>query len=182
MPQVAELGAISQPSAPHSHSLNSRMTYMPSIVPSMPHGTLVPAYADVVERDSSAHSVMLHYQSICCMPAYINYSHEELRAQDYALHRYATPHDPYGSVAAAAAAPFGSTEPIGATRIPDNINLQVLLESRNPYMATNPFGEQSVGPLNPFAATTATLTTNCSYCKPTHNESKHHGSRMHTYT
>ncbi|KIM19460.1 hypothetical protein M408DRAFT_31201, partial [Serendipita vermifera MAFF 305830] len=52
-----------------------------------PQGTANPPYAEAQEHDSSATNVMLHYHSISCIPAYINYSPEELRVQDYTIGR-----------------------------------------------------------------------------------------------
>ncbi|KAF8761520.1 Nuclear protein 96 [Rhizoctonia solani] len=52
-------------------------------------GTASPAYQATQERDTAVggSSTTLHYQSITAMPAYRNFSFEELRAQDYAAGR-----------------------------------------------------------------------------------------------
>ncbi|EJD51201.1 hypothetical protein AURDEDRAFT_149853 [Auricularia subglabra TFB-10046 SS5] len=59
-----------------------------ALVPAVANGTASPAYEVTQERDNvGAQSVVLHYQSISCMPAYKNSSFEELRVQDYAQGR-----------------------------------------------------------------------------------------------
>ncbi|KAG8827677.1 hypothetical protein FRC19_001525 [Serendipita sp. 401] len=50
-------------------------------------GTANPPFQEFTERDTGATNVTLHYHSISCMPAYQNWSAEELRAQDYAIGR-----------------------------------------------------------------------------------------------
>ncbi|KAH7106248.1 nuclear protein 96-domain-containing protein [Auriculariales sp. MPI-PUGE-AT-0066] len=52
------------------------------------NGTAAPPYEATQERDTvGTQTVMLHFQSISCMPAYKTQSFEELRVQDYAQGR-----------------------------------------------------------------------------------------------
>ncbi|CAE7229687.1 unnamed protein product [Rhizoctonia solani] len=69
-------------------------------------GTASPTYTATQERDTAVggSSTTLHYQSITAMPAYRNFSFEELRAQDYAAGRKN-----------ASSAGFGQTSAFGAT-------------------------------------------------------------------
>lgn len=55
--------------------------------PSALQGTINPPFTETKERDPSVRKLVLHYHSICMMSSYINHSHEELRAQDYAAGR-----------------------------------------------------------------------------------------------
>ncbi|KAM3588719.1 hypothetical protein VKS41_001157 [Umbelopsis sp. WA50703] len=70
-------------------------------------GTVNPEYTATVERDAST-GVNNHYQTITAMPAYRNYSVEELRVQDYQAGRKNA-----GNAAATGGA-FGSTGGFGA--------------------------------------------------------------------
>ncbi|KAL4245762.1 nucleoporin GLFG family protein [Abortiporus biennis] len=65
-------------------------------------GTASPQYAVYDEKDTNS-NVMLHYQSISCMPAYRGSSFEELRVQDYAQGRK--------TAGAFGQTTFGSTQP-----------------------------------------------------------------------
>ncbi|CAE6530170.1 unnamed protein product [Rhizoctonia solani] len=69
-------------------------------------GTASPAYSATQERDTAVggSSTTLHYQSITAMPAYRNFSFEELRAQDYAAGRKNSTSTGFGQTSA-----FGST-------------------------------------------------------------------------
>ncbi|CAE6383898.1 unnamed protein product [Rhizoctonia solani] len=69
-------------------------------------GTASPAYTATQERDTAVggSSTTLHYQSITAMPAYRNFSFEELRAQDYAAGRKNSTSTGFGQTSA-----FGTT-------------------------------------------------------------------------
>ncbi|KEP54149.1 nucleoporin [Rhizoctonia solani 123E] len=69
-------------------------------------GTASPAYIATQERDTAVggSSTTLHYQSITAMPAYRNFSFEELRAQDYAAGRKNSTSTGFGQTSA-----FGAT-------------------------------------------------------------------------
>ncbi|KAH7345325.1 nuclear protein 96-domain-containing protein [Rhizoctonia solani] len=70
-------------------------------------GTASPTYAATQERDTAVggSTTTLHYQSITAMPAYRNFSFEELRAQDYAAGRKNSSSTGFGQTSAFGAAP-----------------------------------------------------------------------------
>ncbi|KAH9482342.1 Nucleoporin nup189 [Psilocybe cubensis] len=75
--------------------------------PTVTTGTLNPPYNTVSEKDGT---VTLQFQSISVMPAYVGYSFEELRVQDYAQNRKtATATGAFGQTA------FGATQPSTST-------------------------------------------------------------------
>ncbi|QRV91192.1 nucleoporin [Ceratobasidium sp. AG-Ba] len=65
-------------------------------------GTASPAYVVTQERDTAVGggSTTLHYQSITAMPAYRNFSFEELRAQDYLAGRKNSTSSGFGQTSA----------------------------------------------------------------------------------
>ncbi|KZV85023.1 hypothetical protein EXIGLDRAFT_753514 [Exidia glandulosa HHB12029] len=122
-----------------------------ALVPAVQNGTQSPAYEATQERDTTgAQSVVLHYQSISCMPAYKNQSFEELRVQDYAAGRKTA--QSFGQPAfgpqptqPAAGGLFGSTPGAGAFG-------QAAPANPTPAFGAGTFGQQQQPPA--FGATT----------------------------
>ncbi|KAJ1311780.1 hypothetical protein OPQ81_010246 [Rhizoctonia solani] len=128
-------------------------------------GTASPAYTATQERDTAVggSSTTLHYQSITAMPAYRNFSFEELRAQDYAAGRKNSSSTGFGQTSA-----FGSTtttttpstglfgQPAQQTQPQTNIFGQ----PAQPAQSTGLFGQntttQTTGAFGQPAATTGT--------------------------
>ncbi|KAJ8328252.1 hypothetical protein QVD99_000765 [Batrachochytrium dendrobatidis] len=73
-------------------------------------GTGNPAYQETMERDSPTSATMTKFQSINAMPAYQNWSFEELRLQDYAMNKKFSNSGVSGGFGQQTSA-FGATKP-----------------------------------------------------------------------
>ncbi|KAG8759967.1 hypothetical protein FRC11_001141, partial [Ceratobasidium sp. 423] len=120
-------------------------------------GTASPAYAATQERDTAVggSSTTLHYQSITAMPAYRNFSFEELRAQDYAVGRKNATSTGFGQPSA-----FGST----TTTTTPSTGLFGQPTQQNQPQQTNIFGQpaqpaQQTQSTGLFGQNTSTQTT-----------------------
>ncbi|KAJ3223488.1 hypothetical protein HK099_001071 [Clydaea vesicula] len=95
----------SQPSSGFGASSNAT-------TPTNNQGTGNPAYSPLQEKEGSTISTTCYYQTISCMPAYKNFSLEELRFQDYSLGKK------FSSGTSGAPAAFGMNSGFGGTSTP----------------------------------------------------------------
>ncbi|KAF9534570.1 hypothetical protein CPB83DRAFT_842534 [Crepidotus variabilis] len=96
-------GNVNKTSAFGTTALSGATTGAP---PTITTGSSNPAYAATIEKDGTTN---LQFQSISCMPAYIGYSFEELRVQDYSQNRKtASTANTFGGTA------FGTAQPAAA--------------------------------------------------------------------